>query len=260
MSSVWIQTFPRTYKYSPLSDKNEIRVLEILPTGGSIECRIRHTTYDTQDYHALSYVWGRPMARTSAVIVDDAGVSIGRLPLNQNLMNAMNEIKISTIRNKYFWIDQVCINQMDLEERGQQVGLMGEIYSHAQKVITYAGPEHREAHEQGMRLTERLQLLYPENHVVFKALYSAATLNDASRELQSRMDQFREIPPDLRFSGGNSRDDEAQYERQGWEWLMNVVLGKWTQRLWIVQVSKTRRRTINAEKDQTVSERRLNGI
>jgi hypothetical protein len=38
------------------------------------------------------------------------------------------------------WIDQVCINQEDLEERSQQVSIMGTIYSQSESVIIWPGP------------------------------------------------------------------------------------------------------------------------
>ncbi|KAF4632852.1 hypothetical protein G7Y89_g5278 [Cudoniella acicularis] len=41
----------------------------------------------------------------------------------------------------YIWIDQICINQSDLNERSAQVQLMGQIYTQAQKTIIWLGGE-----------------------------------------------------------------------------------------------------------------------
>jgi len=38
------------------------------------------------------------------------------------------------------WIDAICINQEDVEERNKQVQLMGEIYEKAGQVLIYPGP------------------------------------------------------------------------------------------------------------------------
>lgn len=37
------------------------------------------------------------------------------------------------------WIDAVCINQDDIEERGAQVQLMRRIYKNARSVVVYIG-------------------------------------------------------------------------------------------------------------------------
>ncbi|KAF2446860.1 hypothetical protein P171DRAFT_429816 [Karstenula rhodostoma CBS 690.94] len=121
-----------------------------------------------------------------------------------------------------------------MEEKGRQVGLMGKIYSHAQKVITYAGPNVDEVEQQiGLQLVERLQEIFPEDHPVFKIMCTAGTLSEASAELRLRMGQFAELPADLRFT--DPMNEQDQYVKQGWRWLMNIMLGEWPQRLWIVQ-------------------------
>lgn len=39
------------------------------------------------------------------------------------------------------WIDQLCINQSDSDEKAVQVGLMSQIYSRAERVLVWLGPE-----------------------------------------------------------------------------------------------------------------------
>jgi hypothetical protein len=41
----------------------------------------------------------------------------------------------------YIWIDAVCINQVDLQERNSQVSMMGEIYAGAFAVRVWLDPE-----------------------------------------------------------------------------------------------------------------------
>ncbi|CAJ2511503.1 Uu.00g071280.m01.CDS01 [Anthostomella pinea] len=45
------------------------------------------------------------------------------------------------IRDKWIWLNYVCLNQTDVEEKNVQVKLMGEIYSLAAEAIVYAGAE-----------------------------------------------------------------------------------------------------------------------
>jgi hypothetical protein len=41
---------------------------------------------------------------------------------------------------EYFWIDAICINQKNREERNQQVNIMGDIFSIAAYVLVWLGP------------------------------------------------------------------------------------------------------------------------
>jgi hypothetical protein len=55
---------------------------------------------------------------------------------------------LSTLYGKVsqlFWIDQLCINQDDKDEKEIQVENMGQIYSGAQKVVVWLGPEENPA-------------------------------------------------------------------------------------------------------------------
>lgn len=41
----------------------------------------------------------------------------------------------------HLWVDQICINQLDWDERSQQVKIMGQISSTAKRVIVWLGKE-----------------------------------------------------------------------------------------------------------------------
>lgn len=43
------------------------------------------------------------------------------------------------------WIDALCINQQDKDERATQVRLMGQIYSGATSIAIWIGPEYEES-------------------------------------------------------------------------------------------------------------------
>lgn len=43
------------------------------------------------------------------------------------------------------WIDAICIDQDDIAHKGHQVSMMGEIYSHASRVIVWLGPQSHES-------------------------------------------------------------------------------------------------------------------
>ncbi|KAJ4297624.1 hypothetical protein N0V90_005517 [Kalmusia sp. IMI 367209] len=225
-----------TYAYPPLSGTDQIRVLEILPTKKRIECRIRHTTFFEGAYHALSYVWGDPETKHQAMVIDESGALLGGLPLTQNLVNALQAIRESSLGHKSFWIDQICINQQDATEKNHQVALMGKIYSHAEKVITYMGPmRSEEEQEHGRSLLERLKELFPSEHNAFKTLHSSGSFLETDKILR-RDTTLTHLPRDLEIQEEWTNQEELHnYINQGWRWLLEVGLGDWTQRLWIVQ-------------------------
>ena len=45
--------------------------------------------------------------------------------------------------DRVLWLDAVCINQADLDERAQQVGMMADIYSNSKGNLVYLGEEDR---------------------------------------------------------------------------------------------------------------------
>lgn len=100
------------YTYTPLQGPNTIRVLELLPNQGYLECEIREIHYSVGGYYALSYVWGSPEKPFYAIVrnEDEDGVA-GYIPLTTNLIHALHDLRAcGKIEDKVFWIDQICIN------------------------------------------------------------------------------------------------------------------------------------------------------
>ncbi|KAI9736077.1 MAG: hypothetical protein M1818_006253 [Claussenomyces sp. TS43310] len=122
--------------YHALGSQNgSIRLLQLNPGGWSdkISCDLIHTCLlDDLVFEALSYVWGDD-ADTVAIILCGRGASV-----RVNLASALRHLRLSDlVRN--LWVDALCVNQMDVAERSQQVTLMGEIYTKAEKVVIWLG-------------------------------------------------------------------------------------------------------------------------
>lgn len=83
-------------------------------------------------YTALSYVWGKD-EYSEGLILD--GV---RKPTKPSLQAALCGLR-SPDTVIAVWADGICINQADKAEKGQQVALMGEIYSNAREVLVWLG-------------------------------------------------------------------------------------------------------------------------
>ena len=68
--------------------------------------------------------------------------------MTPNLLQALHAISRALAgdpvlpEEPWIWIDALCINQDDKEEKAIQVPLMGEIFSKAQSVFVWLGPDH----------------------------------------------------------------------------------------------------------------------
>lgn len=70
---------------------------------------------------------------------------------------------------RLFWIDAVCINQQDVDERSIQVPLMREIYQGADRVVVWLGPmanviDASGARGQLMQIIGEANSMTPEEH------------------------------------------------------------------------------------------------
>lgn len=123
--------------YELLPSPRYIRTLTIEPGGkrSDIFCNLKLINLDEQtEYMALSYTWGDG-SLTAAIYCNNHSISV-----TQNLFAALHQFR-DTKDSVSFWVDQLCINQADLEERSQQVRVMGEIYAKATKVWIWLGDE-----------------------------------------------------------------------------------------------------------------------
>lgn len=120
------------YRRHPLS-ASTTRVLHILPAtspdmSDTISCQLSVISIDpSPEYRALSYVWGDPSA-TKSILVDNTPFEV-RENLWNYLAQARHEGYVDAL-----WIDAICINQDDLDERSKQVAIMGQIYSKASEL------------------------------------------------------------------------------------------------------------------------------
>lgn len=127
--------FQNVYPDPPInSGSQEIRIFELLPGLDGSEISGRLVRYDilesntTISYEALSYRWGTTMeART--------------IRMGQNLefkVTAALETALQMLRSsekaRMLWIDAICINQGDVQEKNRQVQMMRRIYMNARSV------------------------------------------------------------------------------------------------------------------------------
>ncbi|KAH9906668.1 HET-domain-containing protein [Xylariomycetidae sp. FL2044] len=124
-----------------------IRLLRVVPSSqdGSIVCHMRVVDLNHEPYYeALSYTWGpttraeRERGITSTpkypIVCND-----GRLLVTENLYHWLQKLDRDACYGKDIWVDAICINQDDPDERCQQVSIMADIYRSAARVAVWLG-------------------------------------------------------------------------------------------------------------------------
>lgn len=158
------QSTMATYSSKRLSTTRSVRMLSLeeeLDDGTpTVSCCLVEVSLNDPNLHyqALSYVWG------SAKPTSDIFVNGGKLGVTRNLEKVLRQLRTNKFYcsdrqcdcfqkpdspvplNYHFtfpsflWIDAICIDQDNKEERAQQVTLMREIYRRASQVLVWLGP------------------------------------------------------------------------------------------------------------------------
>ena len=136
------------YKHNPLHIGlgQEIRLVVLLPGEYSdpIRCGIIHVLLGGTEFDAVSYTWATEKG-------DDRQSKVVQIGDRHSMHVTINcEYALRQLRDQHterrLWIDAICINQEDINERSHQVGIMDQIFSTANCVIMsipYAPPNSR---------------------------------------------------------------------------------------------------------------------
>lgn len=206
--------------------------------GTNEKCRVDVAEYKRRGggYTALSYEWGPDYpALNKKVTVDCSPLSgdndyVWDLVIRRNLHHALLDIKNSEFASTWFFIDQISIDQNDHEEKSIQVAEMDKVYSCADRVLTYLGPEE-DGDGDALDLLSRI-----DDH--FGDWFDEL---DRSFFTLDRYVRRGEIAPGIR---GFRIDPD---EQDAFEHLNRIVYGNrgcrqgvgwtssWTTRLWMVQ-------------------------
>lgn len=133
----------RLHGKSLQSTRDDIRVLLLQPAENQqdpICCFLHHLRLGGgEEFEPLSYCWG-DTAKTEQITIDAELVGGSRLafPVAQSMFQALRQLRLPE-KPRRLWIDQLCINQNDREEKTHQVGLMARIYSEASMVHIWLG-------------------------------------------------------------------------------------------------------------------------
>ncbi|KAI9759448.1 MAG: hypothetical protein M1840_003356 [Geoglossum simile] len=152
---------PCEFQYTHLSNPSSlIRLLDLEDGNDSdiIQCRLRVAELDTKvDFDALSYTWKKDISRvgmssTPALMLPDRFPAFdskrGRrraitcngeaLRIQANLYDFLVRLRQQR-RGRSIWIDAICIDQENHEEKIPQINMMERIYSCAKTVLVWLG-------------------------------------------------------------------------------------------------------------------------
>ncbi|KAL3423302.1 hypothetical protein PVAG01_05049 [Phlyctema vagabunda] len=196
------------FEYSALAHHRIIRLLYIYPTKATslpIRCRVQETNIDEcsmyPKYKALSYVWGAS-GITSTIYINEK-----RFEVTANCFAALRRLR--EIKTTYVWIDAICINQNDKDEKKTQIPLMRDIYYFADEVICWLG--------------------YSESDL--ERDRDQKVIEDRAFGLMHTLD---------RMPGGYLKYSLQSIERlhgdePGWRALAKILNHKWFTRIWVYQ-------------------------
>ena len=144
-----------------------------------VECELFTCTLlesgSTHPYDALSYVWGSEVDQ-QAICIDSYTLSVGA-----NLHAALLSLRDPFIE-RILWIDAICINQNDIEEKGRQVQSMAKIYAKASRVVVWLGETADDSDQALEAIRKAAEEQYrdfaipalPEQHAVNSTIHEAS--------------------------------------------------------------------------------------
>ena len=234
MGSEWLQAFQERllatvqkalepYEYQPLPDASHFRVLALEPgiADSPLSCKLKVASVwhaRQREFEALSYAWGSNDEPTKPYISCHGKC----IKLTSSLESALRQIR-SEKEVTNLWVDQICVNQEDLEERSQQVSLMSSIYSIAKRVIIWLGDSDDTSHQAMTSVP---------------VLYYNLCLHFESQGI----DFLKNTPYGKRLEG-------TEYifpgiESTFWTALTHLLKRQWFQRVWVAQEATVNSQTI----------------
>jgi hypothetical protein len=150
------------FKHQPLDDPAEqIRLVEVISqpdTPLELSLSIHQITQDP-DYHSISYTWG-DSGLTEEIIINGRPTMV-----TKNCHYALTHVsdRYPSLPGKpiVIWIDSICTNQDDNDEKSYQVAMMGDIFTKASKVLACVGP-HQDSSQMICNFLDSLMTLNPE--------------------------------------------------------------------------------------------------
>lgn len=191
------------FKYPPLIEARQIRLLQVsCDYDDRIRCKFVVTSLDDllHPFIAMSYTWGEPSPTDKSWFDDNH-----YLPLASSASTMLRRV-LAPRSDQYFWVDALCINQVNVAEKTIQVGMMYDIYSSAEKVFSWVGEHSNNSH----LLRDFLTPIFED---ITKLQVERKPINHAS---------LRELP-------------SFKHPGPAWQALAHFYLRPFFNRMWVLQ-------------------------
>ncbi|CAG9983496.1 unnamed protein product [Clonostachys byssicola] len=134
------EPLPRKSRFQGLGER-QIRLLHLSNGNFNDLLHIDLTVEDFAfgvEYEALSYTWANDAgdSRKSCSVYYGEGWEVIRV--TENCANALRRLRYRN-KTRTLWVDAICINQEDVDERSHQVEMMADIFACAARVMVYLG-------------------------------------------------------------------------------------------------------------------------
>ncbi|KAF5975672.1 heterokaryon incompatibility protein 6, OR allele [Fusarium bulbicola] len=215
--------------HQPITGDKEIRLLILEPGAreDALECQLVNAELSWRTrFEALSYAWGDD---TTKYLLKCSGQNIC---VWANLHDALLDLRHPT-RKRVLWIDALCINQADNDEKSKQIRLMHEIYSQAQQVLIYLGKSDDSVHGAiaSMRwLDWKFMPLYARQFLLSSNIGMASFF----------VDKWTNMNPITR-------------EDFSWDPIISLLRRPWFRRTWVIQEAVIPQHAQVICGDQTIS-------
>ena len=128
------------FEYEPLPTPDSFRFAILKRGSKHEELRCELITRDVTDdsdpttisWEALSWLWGA-YGDFRSILINGK-----RFQVTRNLFIALNHLRYADV-DRVLWVDALCINQYDVEERSAQIKRMAFLYHKASRVIAWVG-------------------------------------------------------------------------------------------------------------------------
>ena len=160
------------FRHEALPDAGHyMRLLEVRHSnyGSDIKVDGNLSTWSVDDvppYSAISYTWGDPDSTT------DISMNGKRMRVQQNCEFALLQI-LNYGECRYIWIDAICIDQTNEEEKAEQVAMMGDIYWYAECLLACVGPHKNDSEFLTGEIQRRHRMLAYASYLGFTELKDA---------------------------------------------------------------------------------------
>lgn len=186
------------FQYAPLDHHiPSIRLVTVLPSpdpSADIKCAVSHDVLGSAKYIALSYTWGDANDKVVITVADDY------LEVTKTLHVALRHVRLAQ-EPITLWVDAICINQTDVDERNHQVRQMIDIYKKAEQVYIWLGEpiEHMDA---AISLMNRAKYYIDNKNIGIDGLIDLAS---------------------------------SKFRKSGWQATTELLHRPWWSRVWILQ-------------------------